>query len=226
MDLRSLNIFIEAAELGSFTQAGEKLGYSQPTVSFQIKLLEKELGVALFRTNCRGAVLTDAGRLLLQDAQGILQQVDAAAAHMRQYAQRTGAEIRLAYTAAVARNIPRQHDVGTEFPQGPGKGKDGCRRHSRPGHRQHDPPKNLGFRHAKSSGRMDQIWVHLLKGRSGITVHQGKGNDCGRNDAAKPCLYHLNSKLSVKHAAKRAPQTEQQQKEKSGCCRRQYHRKG
>ena len=36
MDLRSLNIFIEAAELGSFTRTGEKLGYSQPTVSFQI----------------------------------------------------------------------------------------------------------------------------------------------------------------------------------------------
>ena len=34
MDLRSLNIFIETAELGSFTRAGEKLGYSQPTVSF------------------------------------------------------------------------------------------------------------------------------------------------------------------------------------------------
>ena len=48
MDLRALNIFIEVAELGSFTQAGEKLGYSQPTISFQIKQLEKELGVQLF----------------------------------------------------------------------------------------------------------------------------------------------------------------------------------
>ena len=45
MDLRSLNIFLEAAELGSFTRTGEKLGYSQPTISFQIKLLGKELGV-------------------------------------------------------------------------------------------------------------------------------------------------------------------------------------
>ena len=41
MDLRALNIFIEVAELGSFTRAGEKLGYSQPTISFQIKQLEK-----------------------------------------------------------------------------------------------------------------------------------------------------------------------------------------
>ena len=49
MDIRSLNIFIEAAELGSFTRTGEKLGYSQPTISFQIKQLEKEMGAQLRR---------------------------------------------------------------------------------------------------------------------------------------------------------------------------------
>lgn len=71
MDLRSLNIFIEAAELGSFTQAGEKLGYSQPTVSFQIKLLEKELGVQLFDRIGHTVSLTDEGRAALAYAQRI-----------------------------------------------------------------------------------------------------------------------------------------------------------
>ena len=42
MDIRALNIFIEVAELGSFTKAGDKLGYSQPTVAYQIKQLQKE----------------------------------------------------------------------------------------------------------------------------------------------------------------------------------------
>ena len=32
MDLQSLNIFIQVAELNSFTRAAEKLGYSQPTI--------------------------------------------------------------------------------------------------------------------------------------------------------------------------------------------------
>ena len=41
MDLLSLNILQEAAEHASFTRTGEKLVYSQPTISFQIKLLEK-----------------------------------------------------------------------------------------------------------------------------------------------------------------------------------------
>ena len=41
MDLRNLNTFIQVAELNSFTRAGEKLGYSQPTISLQIKQLEQ-----------------------------------------------------------------------------------------------------------------------------------------------------------------------------------------
>ena len=45
MDLQGLNIFIQVAELNSFTKAGEILGYSQPTVSFQIKQLEIELQI-------------------------------------------------------------------------------------------------------------------------------------------------------------------------------------
>jgi len=71
MDIRSLNIFIEVAELGSFTRAGEKLGYSQPTVSFQIKQLERELGVQLFDRIGHTVSLTDAGRDALAYAQNI-----------------------------------------------------------------------------------------------------------------------------------------------------------
>lgn len=71
MDLRSLTIFIEAAESGSFTRAGERLGYSQPTVSFQIKQLEQELGVQLFDRIGHAIALTDAGRSALAYAQNI-----------------------------------------------------------------------------------------------------------------------------------------------------------
>jgi len=71
MELRNLTIFIEAAELGSFTRAGEKLGYSQPTVSFQIKQLEQELGVQLFDRIGHTVTLTDAGRDALAYAHDI-----------------------------------------------------------------------------------------------------------------------------------------------------------
>ena len=48
MELRNLITFIYVAELGSFTKAAEQLGYSQSTISFQIKQLEDEFGCLLF----------------------------------------------------------------------------------------------------------------------------------------------------------------------------------
>ena len=69
MDLRSLNTFIQVAEMNSFTRAGTSLGYSQPTVSFQIKQLERELGVQLFERVGHTVSLTDAGHRALAYAQ-------------------------------------------------------------------------------------------------------------------------------------------------------------
>lgn len=71
MDLRALKIFIEVAEQRSFTKAGAHLGYSQPTISFQIKQLEEELGVPLFDRIGHTVNLTDAGRDALHYAQRI-----------------------------------------------------------------------------------------------------------------------------------------------------------
>lgn len=71
MDLRGLQIFIEVAEQRSFTRAGERLGYSQPTISFQIRQLEQELGVPLFDRIGHTVSLTDAGREALHYAQQI-----------------------------------------------------------------------------------------------------------------------------------------------------------
>lgn len=71
MDLRNLNTFIQVAESGSFTKAGELLGYSQPTISVQIKQLEDELGVKLFDRIGHTVRLTEKGREVLLHAQHI-----------------------------------------------------------------------------------------------------------------------------------------------------------
>ncbi len=75
MDLRSLEIFMEVAELRSFTRAGVRLGYSQPTVSFQIKQLEQELGCKLFDRIGHTVILTEAGQEALTYAQRICRDV-------------------------------------------------------------------------------------------------------------------------------------------------------
>ena len=64
MELRNLITFINVAELGSFTKAAEQLGYSQSTVSFQIKQLEDEIGCLLFERINHTISLTERGREL------------------------------------------------------------------------------------------------------------------------------------------------------------------
>ncbi len=68
MELRNLTTFINVAELGSFTKAAEQLGYSQSTISFQIKQLEDELGCLLFERINHTITLTERGRDLMSYA--------------------------------------------------------------------------------------------------------------------------------------------------------------
>ena len=68
MELRNLISFVHVAELGSFTRAAELLGYSQSTISFQIKQLEDELGCLLFERINHTITLTERGRELVSYA--------------------------------------------------------------------------------------------------------------------------------------------------------------
>lgn len=83
MELRSLQLFLEVADQKNFTRAGEKMGYSQPTVSFQIRQLERELGVVLFDRIGHTVTLTEAG----QDALLYAQQICALSREMMQSAE-------------------------------------------------------------------------------------------------------------------------------------------
>ena len=68
MELRNLITFIHVAELGSFTKAAEQLGYSQSTISFQIKQLEDEIGCLLFERINHTITLTERGHDLVSYA--------------------------------------------------------------------------------------------------------------------------------------------------------------
>lgn len=71
MDLKNLETFIQVAELSSFTKAAEKLGYSQSTISFQIKQLENELNAQLFERVNHTVALTERGKEVLSYAHQI-----------------------------------------------------------------------------------------------------------------------------------------------------------
>ncbi|WAC43664.1 LysR family transcriptional regulator [Pseudomonas sp. SL4(2022)] len=76
MDLATLNAFIAIAELGSFSEAAERLFLTQPAVSKRIASLEQQLGVRLFDRLGREVSLTEAGRALLPRAYQILNVLD------------------------------------------------------------------------------------------------------------------------------------------------------
>lgn len=78
MDLKQLEYFVRVAELGSFTRAAIALDVAQPALSRQVRLLEVELRQNLLTRNGRGAVPTEAGKLLLAHGRGILHQVERA----------------------------------------------------------------------------------------------------------------------------------------------------
>ena len=72
MELRNLMTFVQVAELGNFTKTAELLGYSQSTISFQIKQLEAELGCLLFERINHTVKLTERGHALVSYAHKVL----------------------------------------------------------------------------------------------------------------------------------------------------------
>ncbi len=88
MELRHLRYFVAVAEEGSLTvAAGKRLHTAQPSLSRQIRDLEREVGVQLLNRTSQGTELTAAGRAFLDHARLSLAQADAAAEAARRMVQ-------------------------------------------------------------------------------------------------------------------------------------------
>jgi DNA-binding transcriptional LysR family regulator len=72
IDLKHLRYFLAVAEERHITRAAEKLGMQQPPLSQRVKEIERRLDVQLFRRKARGVDLTEAGRVLLDNARTML----------------------------------------------------------------------------------------------------------------------------------------------------------
>jgi LysR family hca operon transcriptional activator len=118
VELRHLRYFVAVAEELNFTRAASRLRTAQPSLSQQIRQLEKDVGVQLLDRSRHHVALTNAGRIFLHQARDILGRVDHARRLARQAAEgRAGdmsvgtfpsADIRIlpALRPLIAENLP------------------------------------------------------------------------------------------------------------------------
>ena len=99
VELRQLEYFVAVAEELHFSRAAERLHVAQPSVSEQIKALERELGLPLFERTSRAVVLTPAGRDILPLAMELLKDANELKQQVQQSARRLTGRMRIGFLA-------------------------------------------------------------------------------------------------------------------------------
>ena len=98
MELRHLRYFVAVGEEEHFGRAALRLRVAQPALSRQIQDLEREIGFELFDRLSRGVKISAAGKLFLEEARRILQQVDEATERAQRVARGQSGTLRVGFT--------------------------------------------------------------------------------------------------------------------------------
>jgi LysR family transcriptional regulator, benzoate and cis,cis-muconate-responsive activator of ben and cat genes len=105
MELRHLRYFTAVAEEQNVTRAAARLHVSQPPLSRQIRDLEEELGVALFKRTAKSLELTEAGKIFLNEARAVLLRADDAVQAVRAVAKGARGYVRVGYAPSLTVEI-------------------------------------------------------------------------------------------------------------------------
>lgn len=107
VSLAGLRVVREVAEYRTFSAAAASLGYTQSAVSRQVAAVERVAGTAVFERRRDGVRPTPAGRVILQHAATVLDEIDAADRELRGLPAQTGTVRLGAYPTAGAVLLPR-----------------------------------------------------------------------------------------------------------------------
>jgi DNA-binding transcriptional LysR family regulator len=102
IDIRQLRYFMAVADSGHITRAAETLGMQQPPLSQQIRAIEAEVGAALFTRHPKGVELTEAGRLLQQEAGRLLAEFAAMQERMQDFVHGRRGRIAVGFTTSAS----------------------------------------------------------------------------------------------------------------------------
>ena len=98
MELRHLRYFVAVGEEEHFGRAAQRLRVAQPALSRQIQDLEREIGFKLFDRLSRGVKISSAGKLFLEEARRILQQLNEATERAQRVARGQSGTLRVGFT--------------------------------------------------------------------------------------------------------------------------------
>jgi LysR family glycine cleavage system transcriptional activator len=114
--LRALTAFEAAARLGSFRLAADELGITRSAVSHQIRTLEENLGIELFRRDARRAALSQQGQVYYPAVRDAFDQIEAQTQLLRPQRGDNELTLQVYVTVALKWLIPRLHDFERRYP--------------------------------------------------------------------------------------------------------------
>lgn len=118
MTLRQIEYLVAVADHGSISRASDFLGIRQPTLTYQLSLLEEELGYRLFHRHSRGVTILPVGQVIVERARKLLHDAASLAANVESETQSVRGEVRLGILAvASAHYFPQlYHRFSLEYP--------------------------------------------------------------------------------------------------------------
>ena len=105
MTLDQLRVFVAVAEREHVTRAAEALEMTQSSVSAAVSLLEKEFGTKFFHRLGRGIVLTEGGKLFLDEAKAILARIETTSLVMGEYTGLTRGRLEIMASHTIASHL-------------------------------------------------------------------------------------------------------------------------
>ncbi|WP_406234178.1 LysR family transcriptional regulator [Isoptericola jiangsuensis] len=120
MERRHLQYFVALSEALHFGRAAEKLGIATPTLTVQIKDIERRIGAELFKRDSRTVSLTPVGETLLHEARSILQKFALAEDLARRVGRGESGRIEVGFVGSAVHTGVLQHHVWTFREQVPG----------------------------------------------------------------------------------------------------------
>lgn len=117
--LKSLMVFAQVADSGSFSAAGRQLGLTRAVVSYHIRKLEEAYGLKLFHRAARSLKRTEAGDKLLGHCKVILRETQAAQRAIERYKQEPEGTLRISCPVSVGleRMVPILGDFHRLYPK-------------------------------------------------------------------------------------------------------------